>query len=244
MRVDPMSQTTITFSIQPEVQLRFLNSGDIDEIKLLCRDWFPIDYPDSWFQDIASNAKFYSLASVYNGKIIGLIVSEVKTRSKCNKEDADILSGSYPNTVQVAYILSLGVAQEYRRHGIASLLLDNLLNHLTRNESVNCKAVYLHVLTTNVAAIRFYEHRHFIHHSYLPYYYSIKGQPRDGYTYVLYINGGQPPWSLLDLFKQVGTFVSKLQPCRLPLKLLRCVHHIWKMATTTTSRVTITNHSS
>lgn len=34
-------------------------------------------------------------------------------------------------------------------------------------------------------------------HTFLPYYYSIKGYCKDGFTYVLYINGGHPPWTLL-----------------------------------------------
>lgn len=81
-----------------------------------------------------------------------------------------------------------------------SLLLDSLLSYLTTKEHCNCKAAYLHVLSTNQTAIRFYERRNFSAHSYLPYYYSIQGKPRDGYSYVLYINGGKPPWSLLYPF--------------------------------------------
>ena len=80
---------------------------------------------------------------------------------------------------------------------LASMLLDTLLSYLTSADHLNVKAVYLHVLTSNGTAIRFYERRHFKVHSYLPYYYSIKGQPRDGYSYVLYINGGEPPWSVI-----------------------------------------------
>ena len=33
--------------------------------------------------------------------------------------------------LQVAYILSLGVCEEFRKQGIASLLLENLISHLT-----------------------------------------------------------------------------------------------------------------
>lgn len=83
---------------------------------------------------------------------------------------------------------------------LGSLLLDSLLSYLTTTERCNCKAAYLHVLSTNQTAIRFYERRNFSAHSYLPYYYSIQGKPRDGYSYVLYINGGKPPWSLLYPF--------------------------------------------
>ena len=78
----------------------------------------------------------------------------------------------------------------------ASLLLDSLLSYLTSGEHKNCKAVYLHVLTTNTVAILFYEKRRFSMHHFLPFYYSIQGTPRDGFSYVLYINGGQPPWTL------------------------------------------------
>ena len=32
----------------PELQLRFLNPGDLPEVKRLCKEWFPIEYPDKW----------------------------------------------------------------------------------------------------------------------------------------------------------------------------------------------------
>lgn len=38
-------------------------------------------------------------------------------------------------------------------------------------------------------------------HSFLPYYYHIRGKgQRDGFTYVTYINGGHQPWTLLYPF--------------------------------------------
>ncbi|WAQ96328.1 NAA60-like protein [Mya arenaria] len=173
-----------SFSIQREVQLRFLSPEDIPEVKRLCTEWFPIEYPDTWYQEIASNPKFYSLAATYHSHIIGLIVSEIKHKSNLNKEDSDILSPAFSSTVQ---------------------------------------ATYLHVLSTNQTAIRFYERRNFTAHSFLPYYYSIQGKPRDGYSYVLYINGGKPPWSLLDYMSQCGAILTKLQPCALPRQIMRTV---------------------
>nr|CAD7394421.1 unnamed protein product [Timema cristinae] len=110
--------------------------------------------------------------------------------------DRGILSQAFNKQTELGYILSLGVSKEQRRNGIASLLLDNLIAHLTTVDHVDCKALFLHVLTTNSAAIHFYEHRNFRLHSFLPYYYSIKGKCKDGFTYVLYINGGHPPWGL------------------------------------------------
>lgn len=48
-----------------EVSLRLLCHDDIDTVKHLCGDWFPIEYPDSWYRDITSNKKFFSLAATY-----------------------------------------------------------------------------------------------------------------------------------------------------------------------------------
>lgn len=52
----------------------------------LCQDWFPIDYPDSWYKDITSDPRFYSLAAIYDGVIIGLVVAEIKAYAKLNRE--------------------------------------------------------------------------------------------------------------------------------------------------------------
>ena len=52
-----------------------------------------------------------------------------------------------------------GVCEDYRKQGIASLLLENLISHLTSDAFNRVKALYLHVLTTNTQAITFYEHR-------------------------------------------------------------------------------------
>ena len=112
-----------------------------------------------------------------------------------NKEDQEILPTTH---TEIGYILTLGVNKEYRRNGIASLLLDNYLSHLNTYEAGRVQAVLLHVLISNDSAITFYEQRNFVRHSFLPYYYNIKGKPKDGLSYVRYINGGHPPWNVID----------------------------------------------
>lgn len=67
-------------------------------------------------------------------------------------------------TADIGYILSLGVHRKHRRNGIASLLLDALINHLTTAERQSVKAIFLHVLTTNQPAILFYEKRRCVHY--------------------------------------------------------------------------------
>ncbi|KAG5880002.1 hypothetical protein JTB14_010121 [Gonioctena quinquepunctata] len=196
-----MSEKPISLCSLADIQLRFLCPEDLDEVRGLCQDWFPIEYPYYWYEQITStNSKFYSLAAVYNHQIIGLIVAKIKTYSSLNEEDQGILAKSLSDC-DIGYILSLGVLKQYRRNGIASLLLDSFLKHLVTPEKRRVKAVFLHVLTTNSAAILFYEQKKFRLQSFLPYYYSINGKCKDGFMYVLYINGGHPPWTIYDYIK-------------------------------------------
>ncbi|ALC44224.1 Naa60, partial [Drosophila busckii] len=224
-----------------DVQLRFLVPDDLTEVRTLCQEWFPIDYPLSWYEDITSSTRFFALAAVYNLAIIGLIVAEIKPYRNVNKEvianvsesdseyyirlcgfpmqDKGILPDSMGRNAEVGYILSLGVHRAHRRNGIGSLLLDALMNHLTTLERHAVKAIFLHTLTTNQAAIFFYEKRRFTLHSFLPYYYNIRGKGKDGFTYVTYINGGHPPWTLL----------YPLQKCIYFFAIYHIKHHASKL---------------
>lgn len=55
-------------------------------MRSLCQDWFPIQYPEQWYQDITSDPRFYSLAAVYQTQLVGLLIAEVKHCEKINKE--------------------------------------------------------------------------------------------------------------------------------------------------------------
>ena len=56
--------------------------------------------------------------------------------------------------------------------------------------------------------------RGFKAHSFLPYYYAIKGKRKDGYTHVLYLNGGHPTWGILDYVKLAGLTLCSFSPHR------------------------------
>ena len=127
-------------------------------------------------------------------RIVGVLVAEVKLKKATDMEEYRLLSSKHDQNTQLAYILSIGVEAEYRRTGIATLLLDNLLDYL--HERTHCKAIYLHVLCTNVQAIRFYEKHKFTRRILLPKYYTIRGELHDGYCYVMYMRDGQAPLTL------------------------------------------------
>lgn len=47
----------------------------------------------------------------------------------------------------------------------------------------------------------------------VPLYYSIAGTAKDGFSYVLHINGGYPPWSLLYPFHCFCQIITRLTLC-------------------------------
>ncbi|QQP54231.1 Uncharacterized protein FKW44_007001, partial [Caligus rogercresseyi] len=88
-----------------ELRIRFIVPEDVPVIKSLCRQWFPIEYPDSWFRDIATQ-QYFSLAAVKGSEILGILVAEIKDPSSLLKEDKDILSTRFRRD-KIGYILSL-----------------------------------------------------------------------------------------------------------------------------------------
>lgn len=91
---DQLKAKSVPLCSVNDVQLRFLCPDDLEEVRTLCQDWFPIDYPLSWYEDITSSTRFFALAAVYNLTIIGLIVAEIKPFSKLNKEVRPLYLGN------------------------------------------------------------------------------------------------------------------------------------------------------
>ena len=80
--------------------------------------------------------------------------------------------------------------------------------------------------SSNSRAIRFYEKRLFSKHSFLPLYYSIQGKLKDGFSYVLYLNGGRPPWSFRSSLRSSATALASLRPCALSSRLILRVNRL------------------
>ena len=47
-----------------------------------------------------------------------------------------------------------------------------------------------------MVSIKFYEKRNFQKRLYLPRYYTINNELKDGYCYVLYLKGARPPFRI------------------------------------------------
>merc|ERR1712216_928257 len=83
---------------------------------------------------------------------------------------------------RLAYILTLGVADGFRRRGLARELLSRLIQYCddSRNsKAASIKAVYLHVVTYNAAAIQLYESMNFTQLAHYKQFYLLHGKPYD-----------------------------------------------------------------
>jgi len=100
---------------------------------------------------------------------------------------------STPQTGVLAYILTLGVVDGFRRKGLAKELLRRLTKHIDEH-MVQIQALYLHVVTYNGAAIKLYESANFNRIAEFRNFYLLHGKHYDSYLYALYLHTGRPPW--------------------------------------------------
>lgn len=94
---------------------------------------------------------------------------------------------------RLAYILTLGVVDGFRRRGLARLLLRHLVQHVDDNMPT-VDAIYLHVVTYNQAAVCLYESADFLQLQRYPSFYSLHDKPYDSFLYAFYVHQGRPPW--------------------------------------------------
>lgn len=71
----------------------------------------------------------------------------------------------------VVYILTLGVTEEYRHLGVASQLIQKVIHY---GQSRMCRAVYLHVIEYNTAALNLYNRNKFEELATLRNFYRIE----------------------------------------------------------------------
>ena len=93
---------------------------------------------------------------------------------------------------QLMYVLTLGTDARCRRTGVAAALLTSAEAHARTQP--RCRAIYLHVITYNKAALQFYEKHGFSFLRRIPDYYLIDGCHYACYLYIKYLDGPPPPF--------------------------------------------------
>lgn len=84
-------------------------------------------------------------------------------------------------------LMYVNFTTKFIRYGVGSLLVSKCIEYAMNNK--NCGAVYLHVITYNNVALKFYENNNFEYFKELDAFYHIDNVYYSAYLYVYYING-------------------------------------------------------
>lgn len=196
--------------IAPALTYRAIQPSDLAVLQALHEALFPISYEQEFFSSVVYGRGIVSWAAIdtsASDSLIGFVTARVASVSE--GEEVDLLGYELgQNERQTIYILTLGVTKPYRNLGIASKLIGKVVDYALSCPS--CRAVYLHVIAYNRAAIFLYKKNRFQCLRRLSQFYFIGGKLYDAYLYVFYVNGGRPPFSATDIVGSASSFLRSI----------------------------------
>ncbi|GLC49192.1 hypothetical protein PLESTB_000192300 [Pleodorina starrii] len=219
--------TTLLFQGQPPLNLHYrpLQQSDYDALKEIHRDLFPIDYEEVFFRKaIGGEDRVFSWAALHNeygrDHLVGFVTARLVYLYECDPMDRQVmgLTSKCLDGEGAVYVLTLGVVSSCRQCGIARSLLGLVQQHAAR---VRCRAIFLHVISYNDAAMRLYGGSGYQAMARLPnFYHLITGrQPNpeqswyDAFLYALFIphSGPEPSAAMQWAGGMLGAAVAPLR---------------------------------
>ncbi len=136
---------------QPNITYRKIQRSDKDALKQLHDEFFPVKYSDNFYNEMIEERGMHGLplftviAVNEQQEIIGFLLAQLLDYPM-RSEDVDLFQfGHAPQ--QICYILTLGVKSEYRRYGIASILIGRCIDFAAASESCGAVRYSLCLLT-------------------------------------------------------------------------------------------------
>ena len=125
---------------KPSLKVEFGPFSDktVELMKVLNLALLPVHYNQYFYQKALGYTK-YSRFAYFNDIVVGGLI--------CREEMKD--------DEKTLYILTFGVLEPYRKHGIGVKLFEELLASAKKDNEI--KKIYLHVQISNETAIRFYQ---------------------------------------------------------------------------------------
>ena len=182
---------------------------DLEEIKKLHQEWFPVKYEDKWFDGIFINEgrRYFHVGAFYKVEteknkfkeiILGLAIGEWRyiddyfvymcgnkiTDTICNNIDtiAEIKANYTCDKYHCVYILTIGVLDECRKFNIGTCMLNCIFNYVLYDEL--CLCAYLNIIPCNESGKKFYEKNGFTVCKKLEKFYEIDKKLYDSETLV------------------------------------------------------------
>lgn len=144
------------------IALANLTPNNVGQVRMLNKSLFPVPYSEQVYQQILQeDVREVCKLGLYNEIPVG----EVCCRIEDGADDAHCK----------VYIMMLGVLAPYRRLGIATALLNQVLEQAapgTKMGERTVESIYLHVQTCNQVARSFYEQHGFVVTDTVQNYYS------------------------------------------------------------------------
>ena len=185
-----------------------LSKNNFLDVKNLHKEWFPIDYGDEFFFDVLDNngGKYFTIGAFYiiniDNKekeiILGLAFCEFEyVMDQLNK----IIDNKMWNDIhgnisfcdelksylkcqfdKCIYIMTIGVMDEFRQMNIGSTLLKHI--YKIALEYDRCIGIFLHVISYNEAAIKFYQKNKYKKVGKVKNYYDVNDKNYDAYIFL------------------------------------------------------------
>jgi N-alpha-acetyltransferase 50 len=177
------------------IWLSDITEKNVRHVRLLNCVLFPIRYDQKFYTEILQAGEFAKLVYYGDSDENEDLLSPIGAVC-CRREQAHVPPSVqdppiFPNLTTSSlfplvdgkisyhvYIMTLGVLAPYRRLGIGSVLLQHILDQCAKDKSI--KKIYLHVQTSNMEALKFYEKVGFHIINIVPNYYR-NIQPSDAY---------------------------------------------------------------
>ena len=164
-------------------QLGEINKANLGALRELNKVSFPIKYAESFYSDLLLNIDFSRYCFVAD-VIVGAVCCRLQSIDEENGAGEPFLVADDPPerleaqqklvddacTPKQLYIMTLSCLPAYRRRGLASSLLNFVLEGVKKRKDV--KEIGLHVQVTNEEAIAFYEKHGFHKKKEIPDYYT------------------------------------------------------------------------
>lgn len=188
-------------NLHPEhLRFRAFHESDLEELKLLHREWFPLNYDESFYTNSVNQSGRLLTCAAVHPDIDSCIIGLATVSANCHYHKADIsrvlsMHCDIACTAgpRVAYLLTLGVIDEFRRRGLAKKLIRETIL-LVEKAHPEVQALTLHVVSYNQAAISLYKSLGFIEVGYYPGYYELHGTQYGSYLLAKYFT--TPPFAI------------------------------------------------
>ena len=179
------------------IRFRPIEPQDRLRIQELYEEWFPVVYQDEFYEQLVLHRMPHTGDPLYtcvavdaddpDDTVVACVVGAVVDAQKLNIASRRLLLSDQERYRRLFYIMTLGTTSEYRQVGLGTAMMQKCIEEVVRDPM--CGVLYLHVITLNDSAIRFYERLGFWRVQEIPDYYTIDGENYNCYLYAKYFHG-------------------------------------------------------